>query len=147
MAHKKKTGSSDRGNPAEEKPYLVGYGRPPTRTQFKPGVSGNPKGRPKTTPTFSDETTQVLNQKVEMRIGDRVLRMTNKKAFVVVAFRQAFVGKPALLKILPGLIRFETESLQSQAETPLNLSAADEAVLADFWARYSSDDDDDGDPT
>jgi Family of unknown function (DUF5681) len=25
----------------------VGYGRPPLRTRFKPGVSGNPKGRPK----------------------------------------------------------------------------------------------------
>jgi hypothetical protein len=26
--------------------YEVGYGRPPKRTQFKPGQSGNPKGRP-----------------------------------------------------------------------------------------------------
>jgi hypothetical protein len=25
----------------------VGYGRPPLRTRFRPGVSGNPKGRPK----------------------------------------------------------------------------------------------------
>jgi hypothetical protein len=27
--------------------YEVGYGRPPARTRFKPGHSGNPKGRPK----------------------------------------------------------------------------------------------------
>lgn len=27
--------------------YDVGYGRPPARTRFKPGQSGNPKGRPK----------------------------------------------------------------------------------------------------
>jgi hypothetical protein len=25
----------------------VGYGRPPTRSRFKPGHSGNPRGRPK----------------------------------------------------------------------------------------------------
>jgi len=25
----------------------VGYGRPPTHTRFKPGMSGNPKGRPR----------------------------------------------------------------------------------------------------
>jgi hypothetical protein len=28
-------------------PYEVGYGKPPAETRFKPGRSGNPKGRPK----------------------------------------------------------------------------------------------------
>ena len=27
--------------------YAVGYGRPPTSSQFQPGQSGNPQGRPK----------------------------------------------------------------------------------------------------
>jgi hypothetical protein len=27
------------------KPYEIGYGRPPKRTRFKPGQSGNPSGR------------------------------------------------------------------------------------------------------
>ena len=27
--------------------YAVGYGRPPTWAQFRPGRSGDPKGRPK----------------------------------------------------------------------------------------------------
>jgi hypothetical protein len=27
--------------------YEIGYGRPPRHSQFKPGQSGNPKGRPK----------------------------------------------------------------------------------------------------
>lgn len=30
----------------ETKTYKIGYGRPPQHTQFKPGQSGNPKGRP-----------------------------------------------------------------------------------------------------
>jgi hypothetical protein len=29
--------------------YQVGYGKPPKHTQFKPGKSGNPQGRPKGT--------------------------------------------------------------------------------------------------
>jgi hypothetical protein len=32
---------------ADEK---VGYGRPPRQSRFRPGVSGNPKGRPKRKP-------------------------------------------------------------------------------------------------
>lgn len=27
--------------------FSIGYKKPPKETQFKPGVSGNPKGRPK----------------------------------------------------------------------------------------------------
>ena len=33
--------------------YEVGYGRPPTYTRFKPGTSGNPKGRPRSRKNFA----------------------------------------------------------------------------------------------
>jgi hypothetical protein len=33
--------------PSQEPTYEVGYGKPPADSQFKPGRSGNPKGRPK----------------------------------------------------------------------------------------------------
>jgi hypothetical protein len=48
MATKRKGGR--RGNEingGDEKPYRVGYGRPPLETRFKPNQSGNPKGRPR----------------------------------------------------------------------------------------------------
>jgi hypothetical protein len=35
--------------------YEVGYGKPPKNTQFRKGVSGNPKGRPKKPLDFEHE--------------------------------------------------------------------------------------------
>ena len=33
--------------PSSEPAYKVGYRKPPAESQFKPGRSGNPRGRPK----------------------------------------------------------------------------------------------------
>ena len=140
MARKNKGGGrrGDRFNDFEEKPYRVGYGRPPAETRFKQGVSGNPKGRGKKTPSFSDVTEQVLNENVEMRIGDRVLRMSNRQALVRSAIRQALAGKPRLLTVLPAIMRYESESLQGRGDANLNLAAEDEAILVDFLGRHKA---------
>ena len=138
MAHDHKGNGPD-GEPFNDvvqKPYRVGYGRPPTHTQFKPGVSGNLKGRPKKAPSFSEVTEQILNKKIEMRAGDRVLRMSNKEALVQSAIRQALAGKPRLLAVLPAIMRHESQGLQGRADTSLNLAADDEAILSDFLARH-----------
>jgi hypothetical protein len=44
----------------------VGYGRPPKASRFKPGMSGNPKGRPKRKPiAFAEVVNQVLDVPIE----------------------------------------------------------------------------------
>jgi hypothetical protein len=122
----------------DEKPYRVGYGRPPAATRFKPGVSGNPKGRRKKTQSFSEVTAQVLNEQIELRTGDRVLRMSNRHALVRSAVRQALTGKTRLLSVLPAIMRYENENLQGRADANLDLGAEDEAILADFLDRHKT---------
>jgi len=65
MARKNKSGGcrGDQFNDVEERPYRVG--RPLTKTQFKPGISLNPKGRNKKAPRVSGEIEQVLDAHVE----------------------------------------------------------------------------------
>lgn len=44
--------------------YEVGYGKPPKETRFKPGQSGNKKGRPKGSKNTLTCINEILNQKV-----------------------------------------------------------------------------------
>ena len=44
--------------------YLVGYKRLPKASQFKPGRSGNPKGRPKGSRSVGAIVAKVLGQKI-----------------------------------------------------------------------------------
>lgn len=64
-------GSSARQQQRDPTDYEVGYGRPPKRTQFKPGRSGNPKGRPKGTRNEATIWLSVFNKKVTIREGGK----------------------------------------------------------------------------
>lgn len=47
-----------------EREYSVGYKKPPRHSQFAPGCSGNPKGRPKKVATLADILTKELRARV-----------------------------------------------------------------------------------
>lgn len=54
----------------------VGYGRPPTANQFRPGKSGNPKGRPKGAKNESTLLREILERKIETRSNGRSRKIT-----------------------------------------------------------------------
>ena len=60
----------------------VGYGRPPLHSRFKPGQSGNPKGRAKQSRNLRTIVKQVLNEHMQIREGGRLRRMSAMEAFV-----------------------------------------------------------------
>ncbi|MBG1233488.1 DUF5681 domain-containing protein [Aestuariivirga litoralis] len=47
--------------------FDIGYGKPPVETRFKPGKSGNPKGRPKNGPSLAKSLGNVLYGKITIR--------------------------------------------------------------------------------
>jgi hypothetical protein len=136
MAGKNK---SQRHKTADEKPYRVGYGHPPLGTRFKPNQSGNPKGRPRQPVSLSAVVEKVMEEKVEIRQGERVLRMSNRQALVRAALRRALNGDPRLLRTLALLMRAEAGSQPPEQETAARMSLSDEAILADYLARYGGE--------
>ena len=54
----------------------VGYGKPPKANQFRPGKSGNPKGRPKGAKSRELILRELLDSKITMRRDGKIRRIT-----------------------------------------------------------------------
>src|SRR5690606_26810715 len=66
---------SDR-KPRKQKNYTVGYGRPPEATRFKPGQSGNPKGRRKGVKSIGTILEEIIRQLVTVTEGQKKRRLS-----------------------------------------------------------------------
>lgn len=69
----------------------VGRGKPPAATRFRPGQSGNPRGRPRGR-TRQAPYEAVLGQQVTVREGERIRRMTAAEAFLLHITRRGLEG-------------------------------------------------------
>jgi Family of unknown function (DUF5681) len=78
----------------------VGYKRPPAKSQFKPGTSGNPRGRPKRKVDMSAALNKAFNDKIVVTGLGKTL--TGMEAFVQSIVDRALQGDS---KAIPGLLR------------------------------------------
>jgi hypothetical protein len=70
----------------------VGYKNPPRHTQFKPGQSGNPAGRPPASRNLRTELIDELGEEVILREGNRDVRLTRQRAIVKKLVAAAIAG-------------------------------------------------------
>jgi hypothetical protein len=80
--------------------YEVGYGRPPRHTQFKPGQSGNPKGRPKGQPTASEILMREAARVVRMRVGNKLETISKLEGVFRTLFNMALNGDPRAIGVI-----------------------------------------------
>jgi hypothetical protein len=79
---------------SDDKPsYKTGYGRPPLESRFKPGQSGNPKGRPKKRLDYDDIFRHELLRKVGITENGSIKRVPKIKALVRATINGALQGK------------------------------------------------------
>ena len=62
--------------------HRVGYGNPPKARQFKPGVSGNPLGRPKGRKNLKTEFVAEMGERISVRENGKMSRLTKQKALL-----------------------------------------------------------------
>lgn len=70
----------------------VGYGSPPKHSRFKPGQSGNPKGRPKGVKNLKTDVLEKLNATVKVNQDGHVTKITTRRASLEVLAAKALRG-------------------------------------------------------
>jgi hypothetical protein len=91
-------------------PYTVGYGKPPLGSRFKPGRSGNAKGRPKGRKNFDTMLQEILNEPVTIREGDTVRRVPRMEAVSRAFILSAMKGNPKAYTTLVDIARQYSEA-------------------------------------
>jgi hypothetical protein len=85
----------------------VGYGKPPIHSRFKPGQSGNKKGRPKSKPVLvNDEQAMhdMLFQQVRLKSGGKHIMMAPYEVVLHQLTKAAMNGDVSASKLLLGLV-------------------------------------------
>jgi hypothetical protein len=115
--------------------YGVGYGKPPTRTRFRHGVSGNPKGRPKGRLNFATVLERTLQEKVVIEEDGVRKAVTKLEAAVKQLVSKATSGDMVAIRQLAALtasLGIETERVQAKAP----LSDADLKLVNGIVSRF-----------
>ena len=85
--------------------YEIGYGRPPKATRFKPGQSGNTKGRPKGSTNLETLLNKALDAKVTIETQNGTKRITKREAIALKLVNQALSGDSKSIQTLDCEIR------------------------------------------
>jgi Family of unknown function (DUF5681) len=131
--------------PDEGASYEVGYGRPPRATRFKPGQSGNPRGRPKGSRKVAPDDAAIEQMKalllkeayrrIKIRDGDEMVEMPILQAAIRGVALQAAQGKQAAQRILfeqiAGVEKERRRTREQLFETIVEYKLASEARIAE----------------
>lgn len=88
------------GSDAEQ----VGYGKPPKEYQYKPGQSGNPKGRPKGPGNLLKQISKHAAKKVKVVEGGVEKKMARFDVVIAAMFNKASKGDVAAARLISNLV-------------------------------------------
>lgn len=102
---------------SDNQKYEVGYGKPPKKSQFQPGETGNAGGRPKGQKTLNKAVQQLCEELVSVTENGQIKQMTKIDIAVSALFAKASKGNVQAIKLLLGL--------KAEAETAADPTVGD----------------------
>jgi hypothetical protein len=120
---------TDRDDQPQEPANEVGYGKPPLHSRFKPGRSGNPRGRPSGKKGIEEFATAVLSRKIWVTADGRRKRMPFELAMMLKFGEKALKGDLKAARMLLDLKGALAVAVGTAASNEV-LSREDLAILA-----------------
>ena len=116
--------------------YEVGYGKPPQSTRFKPGQSGNPKGKPKGAKNLAIIVNNAIKEKVVVNENGKRKTISKLEVAVRQLVNKAAIGdQKAMMQLLPLVQIVEG---RAGTDAPLPNYEQDMKVLAEFLQRMKT---------
>lgn len=114
----------------------IGYGKPPKHTRFKPGQSGNPRGRPRKSRDIQAMIKRELDQTIAIKEGGRELRLSKREALIKQLVNRAVSGDAKAMQ-------FVLTHLEKHKDIePFTTNEADDVeLLKALGAKLTGDDD------
>ena len=110
----------------------TGYGKPPKKHQFKKGVSGNPRGRPKGRSSLLSDLNKIVNQKISVNLNGQNMRLTKRQAFLQRVANDAIAGGANAGRLLYELLKLEAEQPDNAGMSASERNKQDQAILESF---------------
>ena len=94
-----------RKSPRKPGDYAIGYGKPPEHSRFRPGESGNRRGRPKGARNLRTYLERALAEQVAVKEGGRTRKISKGEAAMTQLVNGAAKGNLGALRLLLDLER------------------------------------------
>jgi len=118
--------------------YDVGYKKPPKSGQFKPGHSGNPKGRRKGARGLKTDLREEMSQLVTILEGGKSLKITKQRLLIKRLAERAANGDVRAAEQLISLI-IQAFGLDDHRTGRSQLSRHDAALVAEMDEHLAGD--------
>jgi hypothetical protein len=127
---------------SEDRSYEVGYGKPPKHSRFKPGQSGNPKGRKPGSKNVMTLLEETLFDPVKVRENGKVRRVPAIQACLLNLRNQAMKGDPRAQDRFMKLVSLyhSAQPDSSGAATPQAVDTATDLALVQELQRMLRED-------
>ena len=117
--------------------YKVGFGKPPERTRFKKGRSGNPRGRPKDVKNLATLLGKTLSERVIINEHGRRRSISKLEAAVKQLVNKAASGDPKFMQQLLALVQLVECRADASAAPAEPLTESDRRVIEGISERIS----------